>query len=345
MFYFCSEKRDLSTFWWRNASDLKSDELKSLTASLPSVVEAAFSNSTNTKYSRGWRNWLAWASKNQEVNPVPADPFYVALYLNSILQNNGTKGALTDSFYGIRWGHHISGLFSPTDHPFLQVVFEGCKRSSNNKPRQKKDPITSDMIKEWVNAYGDEENLPKLRFLLICVLGFTGFMRIDEILKVQLKHLKFTVSHLEITLEKSKTDQLREGNIIYISKLDSKYCPVKILKRFMSLAKFDIHRDVNAFLICRLHKTNKGHSASRELGIAYSRAREIFKEHISQFDTEGRNFGLHSLRSGGASAAAQNGVSDRLISKHGRWVSESGRNGYIKDSASFRNKVSRSLGL
>ena len=43
-------------------------------------------------------------------------------------------------------------------------------------------------------------------------------------------------------------------------------------------------------------------------------------------------FGLHSLRSGGASAAANNGISDRLISKQGR-SSEKARSGYIKDSA------------
>jgi len=161
-------------------------------------------------------------------------------------------------------------------------------------------------------------------------------MRIDEILKIQLKHLRLGITHLEITLEKSKTDQLREGNIIYISKLDSKYCPVKLLQKFLTLANFDIRVDFQTFLICRLHKTGKGYRASKVSGIAYSRAREILS---------GKNFGLHSLRSGGASAAAQNGVSDRLISKHGRWVSETARNGYIKDSEADRNKVSRALGL
>ena len=43
-------------------------------------------------------------------------------------------------------------------------------------------------------------------------------------------------------------------------------------------------------------------------------------------------FGLHSLRSGGASAADNNGISDRLMSKQGR-SSEKARSGYIKDSA------------
>ena len=57
------------------------------------------------------------------------------------------------------------------------------------------------------------------------------------------------------------------------------------------------------------------------------------------------NFGLHSLRSGGASAAANNRISDRLISKQGGWSSEKGRNGYIKDSVVKRLTVSNTLGL
>ena len=57
------------------------------------------------------------------------------------------------------------------------------------------------------------------------------------------------------------------------------------------------------------------------------------------------NFGLHSLRSSGASAAANNGISDRLISKQGRWSSEKARNGYIKDSVVKRLTVSNTLEL
>jgi len=124
LFYPFSENHELSELWWRNTNDVYCKDLKRLASSLPKVVEAAFSNATNKKYSRGWRNWLAWASTKSEITPIPADPFYVALCLKFILQCSGTKGALTDSFYGITWGHHISGFSSPTDHAFLQAVFE-----------------------------------------------------------------------------------------------------------------------------------------------------------------------------------------------------------------------------
>lgn len=50
--------------------------------------------------------------------------------------------------------------------------------------------------------------------------------------------------------------------------------------------------------------------------------------------------GTHSLRSGGATAAANAGVPDRLFKRHGRWASESAKDGYVQDSLSSRLSLS-----
>ena len=42
-------------------------------------------------------------------------------------------------------------------------------------------------------------------------------------------------------------------------------------------------------------------------------------------------FGLHSLQSGGASAAAKLGVNDRLFKKHGRWKSDKEKDSYVHE--------------
>ncbi len=60
------------------------------------------------------------------------------------------------------------------------------------------------------------------------------------------------------------------------------------------------------------------------------------------------NLGLHSLRagsSGGASACANNNVKDRLFNRHGRWVTDSAKDGYVKDNIEELVSVSRSLGI
>ena len=104
-------------------------------------------------------------------------------------------------------------------------------------------------------------------------------------------------------------------------------------------------KNEEAFLIPRLFATKKGHIASTDKGISYTRTREIFMEFIKPVSKRNLNLGLHSCRSGGASAAAENEVSERLISKHGRWNTTKARDGYIKDSVSKRLKITKSLGL
>ena len=58
-----------------------------------------------------------------------------------------------------------------------------------------------------------------------------------------------------------------------------------------------------------------------------------------------RDYGLHSLRVGGASAAANAQVSERLFKRHGRWKSDKAKDGYIKDNILSLLSVSLSLGI
>ena len=51
------------------------------------------------------------------------------------------------------------------------------------------------------------------------------------------------------------------------------------------------------------------------------------------------------MRSGGATAAANANVPDRIFKRHGRWKSENAKDGYVKDSLENRLEVSRKIGL
>ena len=59
-----------------------------------------------------------------------------------------------------------------------------------------------------------------------------------------------------------------------------------------------------------------------------------------------QDFGLHSFRAGGATAAVNTpNLPDRLFKHHGRWKSKSAKDGYIKDSEEQRLLVSKKIGL
>ena len=60
--------------------------------------------------------------------------------------------------------------------------------------------------------------------------------------------------------------------------------------------------------------------------------RELVLEAFQSVGFSKANFGLYNLRSGGATAAANAGVNDRLFKRYGRWRSETAKDGYVKDN-------------
>ena len=109
------------------------------------------------------------------------------------------------------------------------------------------------------------------------------------------------------------------------------HCSVSWLERCISDANL---RQPNYFLICRLSKTKEGHLAKGIHPLRDGTVRGNFQKYIAPMcgDNSSKNYGLHSLRSGGASTAINNGVSERLVGKHGRWKSGYTRDRYLKDS-------------
>jgi len=301
--------------------------LKKSADNLPNLLDAAYAESSIDKYKSAWFKWKAWSDRFPEVSAIPAEPFFIALYFNDLVAEKSKVGAINNAINGIRWMHIRQGYESPTYHPFLQMAAEGARRlCSSNSTSNQKEPITPEIIGKLIDKIGVSHNLMNLRLVVLTLIGFSGFLRISEILQMKVEDVRIFEDHIKINIPKSKCDQLRFGHIVHIAKFSK------------------LSTQPNAFVFCRLNKTKKGHNANGAHNISYSRAREIFLEGLSSF-VDVKSYGLHSMRSGGASAAANNSVCERLIGKHGRWKSTSSRDRYIKDSKSKRLSVSTSLGL
>ena len=169
-------------------------------ASLPFLLQSSWAEGTNAKYRRGWSGWFAWCGTYSEATPCPAYPFYVALYFNDIVISKRTLGHLQTAHSGIRWGH-MNATDSPTDHPFIKVAFAGAKRLlAVTRQPTRKEPFTLLMFDDAYSLYGTSQNLIHMIFLLVCLLGFSGFLRIDELLAIQIKDISFQPDHMEITI-------------------------------------------------------------------------------------------------------------------------------------------------
>ena len=122
-----------------------------------------------------WLKWLEWASKFDEVNPCPADPLHVALYMNDIVTRDQKVGALTSAVRGIRWGHISSGLYSPTENPLVKLVLEGGQRVlAKNTIKNQKDTLSQEIITKIINKVATSENILEIRNVVLILLGFSG---------------------------------------------------------------------------------------------------------------------------------------------------------------------------
>lgn len=104
--------------------------------------------------------------------------------------------------------------------------------------------------------------------------------------------------------------------------------------------------DGSQFIFCNINKTKSG-CQIRKVNklLTCLRMWKLFIEAFKSIVPDISNFGLYSLRAGGATVCANSGVPDRLFKKHGRWRSEYEKDGYIRDILDSRLLVSLRLGL
>ena len=139
---------------------------------------------------------------------------------------------------------------------------------------------------------------------------------------------------MNVYIASSKTDQYREGQLVPIASTGSLTCPVAMLRMYRVLTQQPM---------CA---TKKGESLRAKGSLSYTRIRELVLAKFKKLGYKAIDYGLHSFRAGGATSAVNcPDLPEGLFKCHGRWRSERGKEGYVKDLLAKRLKVSKSLEL
>ena len=222
----------------------------------------------------------------------------------------------------------------------LQQVLRGIKiaQSITRQPFQRK-PISPDIKRAWEQSGLSQDRTMLWAAFLLC---FFGFMRSGELCTheenngegaVELAFHDVAVDNLanpteiQVRLKRSKTDVFRQGTLIHIGRTDDDLCPVAALLSWMVTRG---NRPGPLFYFA------SGKPLSRSTFV-----RE-FRQAVSEAGVSPNGYSGHSFRSGAATTAARNGVSDCHIKKLGRWKSSAYLR-YIKPAPSQLASFSRSL--
>ena len=250
-------------------------------------------------------------SKNGETGPREKDllrfqPIQKSvLYLVHLINTSSTKSSFDSVIHGVSWAHKKLSLNSPTNSLTAKQGINAAHRILGKAPTNRKLPLEKHHLRLLFDKFAFA-TLDKIQILTLIFLGFTGFLRWDDLSRIKLCDISFQESFVAIFLEPRKNDQYRKGSWVYISKSYSKCCPVLLLKRFLAYRK----HSQNSFLFRKI--AHKG-AFLRSQKLSYSRALELVRLLSKDIGLDAQKYGLHSMRSGGASLAAALGVPDRLI--------------------------------
>lgn len=195
-------------------------------------------------------------------------------------------------------------------------------------------PAVTSIIYKLVDTLGDA--LIDKRDRALILLGFAGAFRRSELAALCLADISETEDGLRVALRQSKTDQEGEGMVKGIPfGQESKTCPVRAWRAWKEVAGIESGQ---AFRSVNRH----GQLGTSLSGRAVA---DMIKHRVSAAGLNPQNFSGHSLRSGLATAAAQAGVSERVIARQTGHKSMTVLRGYIREGSLFTENAAAKVGL
>ena len=283
--------------------------------------------------------------------PLPASDASVAMYLQSVANSAKTFAPVKAASAAIAFFQKVN-LFDhePTQCPAACLVRNAAMRRFGLNPKNRKEPFEWDNVVLFAEAYGvRQQGYCHLVVASITVIMFGAMCRYDDASGLRWRNLRFVEdgSGFEITIEKRKNCQYRQGNKVLVASCrDAVVCPMRLLLQLRAFTggAEDLHvfRGFNGRLVAK----NPGKTAPGPDKISYDQMLRfmglwfsgVLGIPLAQFK---KQFATQSGRSGSASAAANAGVSAELWGQHGDWHSLAAQKVYMKSDTSSLLSVSK----
>lgn len=314
------------------------------------LAAASRADTTRKKYNHYWEEFVAWC-RQARYRYLPADPMHVAMFLTVVTSKATSYATVKLASAAIFAEHELAAAGpNPTKHQLCKSVRQGAKRKLGAMVKNRKAPLSVDTLIALVELLAPEPApLWALTLAAMAGLSFAAFLRYDDVSRILLKDVRIFSDHAAVFLSKRKNAQFREGHVVVFARGRSAACPVRLLERLLGAKAWS--PDEPLFQGFDGHATRKGTGDVKMSGspIKYTQARHYITMFLAKAlgwsltDTQ-KAFGLHSLRSGGATKAAAEGVCERVFQAHGGWRSREAMMVYLEDPLDTKLAVSKSLG-
>lgn len=282
------------------------------------MVAGSRAPSTMQQYTPPWQRFLAFCT-TRGYSAVPAAHLTVAMFLAQRASEAEAAGetyaVVKSASAAIATHHDLCGVgVSPTQHPLCKAVRQAAKRTLGLTVRNRKEPLPFEVLHALVDtAAPGGAPLYRVAFATYAMVSYAGFLRYDDTSRLLVRHVQLFPDRAELTLTSRKNDQFRQGAVIQLAAGATSACPVALLRRL--LAESGWGPDAPLFPDWDGHKARaKGATAVpiKACGAPYAKLhREMLRwlvklTGLTEKEAQER-YGLHSLRSGGATGAAPGG--------------------------------------
>jgi hypothetical protein len=230
-------------------------------------------------------------------------------------------------------------MTNPTKSALSKAVVAFARRILS-RPARKSRKLTATVIRSLAKKFANTSDVGWHMIYVTVLVGFLGFLRWDDITHIPLELIRFYDSHMALFIVKSKTDQKAAGHWVLIARTGGDTCAVTQCEKLIA------NSGICVGPIPRIVQRTKKGATLTERPLKYNRFLELMREMLTRCgysSRKARKFGTRSMRTGGASAAAEFGVPDRLFQKHGRWVTERIKDRYVQENLSQLLSVSRTI--
>lgn len=312
-------------------TDIVLFEMQDLKQKAREYLENSKAENTKKAYRTDWQQFKKWCD-NYSFQALPAKPEVIIYYI-TYLAKTMKVSTIKRKMAAISQRHETSEFKSPTKTAIVRGVWNGLQREKGVKEIGK-DALWLRQLREILKTI-PKDRLIGVRNRALLVIGWSGALRRSEIVSLNIDDISKTNSGLIIQLNKSKTDQKGEGQVIAIPYGSNQLtCPVRSFEDWINASKI-----TEGAVFRRIDR--HGNLLER---LTPQSVRLIVKSCSEKAGLDSNAFGAHSLRSGFCSQAAKSGKSEHQIMKQTRHKRLDSLYRYIKADL-FESNAAKDIGL
>jgi site-specific recombinase XerD len=286
-------------------------------------------------YDADLRALFAYLVDRGQPSNLPIDPLLVVGFISAQSRPDERAGrerparavtTIERRVAAIGKAHQLAGLPDPTKDQRVRDTLTGVRRRLAGTPSSAKDALELEALDHMLRSIPDSTHAGR-RDRAVLLVGIAATLRRSELVALDVEDVRFVPEGMLVSIRRSKTDQQGKGRTLAVAEGDHpSMCAVRALQHWLTAA------GIRAGAIFRRVRAGDHLTADR---LTDQSVALIVKRWAQPVGLDPRKLAGHSLRSGGITAAAREGHSERELARLSRHEDMSILRGYIQRENAF----------